>query len=131
MTRRAFVFLGESRMTRPEILRMESVDKTFGTDVVALKGMSLDVREGDFISLLGPSGCGKSTALRLIADLLKPTKGRITWAGGHSHGDLGVVFQEPTLMPWATVAQNVWLPFRLRGKAYNSVKDEVLEALRL
>jgi NitT/TauT family transport system ATP-binding protein len=93
--------------------------------------MNLTVNQGDFISLLGPSGCGKSTALRIISNLLHPTRGRVEWEGGHGVGDLGVVFQEPTLMPWATVAQNVWLPFRLRGTSYNSVRDEVLEALRL
>lgn len=93
--------------------------------------MSLEVHQGDFISLLGPSGCGKSTALRLIASLIHPTAGKIEWTGGQDAGDLGVVFQEPTLMPWATVAQNVWLPLRLRGKTYNAVKDDVLEALRL
>ena len=76
------------------------------------------VNEGDFISLLGPSGCGKSTALRLISGLMPPTAGRIVWEGGEHAGDLGMVFQEPTLMPWATVAQNVWLPFRLRGQSF-------------
>lgn len=116
---------------RPELLRMEQVDKTFAGTVAALKGMSLQVNQGDFISLLGPSGCGKSTALRLISNLLHPTSGRITWAGGQGADDLGVVFQEPTLMPWATVAQNVWLPFRLHGKSYAQVKDDVLEALKL
>ena len=116
---------------RDEVMRIEGVDKIFNGDVVALKGLNLTVNSGDFISLLGPSGCGKSTALRLIADLIHPTRGRITWAGGQKAGDLGVVFQEPTLMPWATVAQNVWLPFRLRGKSYNQVKDEIIEALRL
>ncbi|MGR3497081.1 ABC transporter ATP-binding protein [Citreimonas sp.] len=116
---------------RPELLRMDGVDKVFGGDVVALSGMSLTVNEGDFISLLGPSGCGKSTALRLIAGLAHPTRGRIPWTGGQGDNDLGVVFQEPTLMPWATVAQNVWLPFRLKGQSYSSVKDEVLEALKL
>ncbi len=110
---------------------MEQVDKTFAGTVAALKGMSLQVNQGDFISLLGPSGCGKSTALRLISNLLHPTSGRITWAGGQGADDLGVVFQEPTLMPWATVAQNVWLPFRLHGKSYAQVKDDVLEALKL
>ena len=110
---------------------MQNVDKTFGGDVVALRAMSLAVNEGDFISLLGPSGCGKSTALRLIAALSEPSGGRIVWEGGHEVGDLGVVFQEPTLMPWATVAQNVWLPFRLRGQSYNQVCDRVLESLRL
>jgi NitT/TauT family transport system ATP-binding protein len=93
--------------------------------------MNLQVNQGDFISLLGPSGCGKSTALRIISDLMYPTRGSVDWEGEHGRGDLGVVFQEPTLMPWATVAQNVWLPFRLAGKSYAEVKDDVLEVLRL
>ncbi len=116
---------------RPRVLDMSSVTKTFNGDVVALRDMNLGVNSGDFISLLGPSGCGKSTALRLIAGLSIPSSGRITWSGGQSENDLGVVFQEPTLMPWATVAQNVWLPFRLKGKSYPSVRDDILEALRL
>jgi len=116
---------------RSRVLDMARVTKTFNGDVVALRDMDLSVNDGDFISLLGPSGCGKSTALRLIAGLSTTSAGRITWAGGQSENDLGVVFQEPTLMPWATVAQNVWLPFRLKGKSYASVKDEILEALRL
>lgn len=116
---------------RPRVLEMQGVDKTFQGGVQALRKMTLAVNDGDFISLLGPSGCGKSTALRLIAGLMPPTAGRIVWEGGMSAGDLGVVFQEPTLMPWATVAQNVWLPFRLRGKSMSSVRAEVEEALEL
>lgn len=116
---------------REPLLTMSHIEKTFAGDVVALRDMNLTVNDGDFISLLGPSGCGKSTALRLISDLIHPTRGKIEWAGGQGSGDLGVVFQEPTLMPWATVAQNVWLPFRLRGMPYNTVKDEILEALKL
>ncbi len=116
---------------RARVLDMTGVTKTFNGDVVALRDMNLSVNSGDFISLLGPSGCGKSTALRLIAGLSSPSAGRITWSGGQSANDLGVVFQEPTLMPWATVAQNVWLPFRLKGQSYASVKDEILDALRL
>ncbi len=116
---------------RPPLLRMNHVDKVFNGNIVALRDMTLDVNQGDFISLLGPSGCGKSTALRVIADLLHPTRGKVEWEGAHGLGDLGVVFQEPTLMPWATVAQNVWLPYRLRGNSYSSVRDEVRESLRL
>ncbi len=116
---------------RAPLLTMEGVTKVFGGKVVALRDMTLRINEGDFISLLGPSGCGKSTALRLLSNLAHPTRGRIRWEGGAGQSDLGVVFQEPTLMPWATVAQNVFLPFRLRGKSYASVRDEVLEALRL
>ncbi|NNU81121.1 ABC transporter ATP-binding protein [Halovulum dunhuangense] len=93
--------------------------------------MSLDVREGDFISLLGPSGCGKSTALRLIAGLSHPTSGRIRWEQAQDEGALGVVFQEPTLMPWATVEDNVWLPLRLRGATKYAVRDEIMDTLRL
>ena len=116
---------------RPPLLRMRHVEKTFNGDVVALKDMHLTVNEGDFVSLLGPSGCGKSTALRLISGLIHPTRGKIEWVGGQGANDLGVVFQEPTLMPWATVAENVWLPFRLRGTAYTQVKDDILEVLKL
>jgi NitT/TauT family transport system ATP-binding protein len=117
--------------TRSELLRLEGIDKTFQGGVVALKDMSLVIRDGDFISLLGPSGCGKSTALRLMSRLTEPTRGRIVWNEEHSNEDLSVVFQEPTLMPWATVCQIVWLPFRLRGKPYMDVEDEIVEALSL
>jgi NitT/TauT family transport system ATP-binding protein len=116
---------------RSPVLRIQDVDKTFNGGIVALRRLSLTVNQGDFISLLGPSGCGKSTALRLIAGLMRPTLGRILWEGGQGKDDLGVVFQEPTLMPWTTVAYNVWLPFRLRGKSFNSVKDKIMEALTL
>ena len=116
---------------RPKVLDMAGIAKVFNGNVTALKNMSLAVNEGDFVSLLGPSGCGKSTALRLIAGLMTPTTGRILWQGGQGKGDIGVVFQEPTLMPWATVAQNVYLPFRLRGQSLSSVKDKIDEALDL
>ncbi|MSU89171.1 ATP-binding cassette domain-containing protein [Rhodobacteraceae bacterium 2CG4] len=110
---------------------MQGVTKVFGGDVVALRGMDLDVRLGDFISLLGPSGCGKSTALRLISGLTHPTAGRIRWDGPHGTDDLGVVFQEPTLMPWATVEDNVFLPLRLKGKRKAEVQAAIDAALAL
>jgi NitT/TauT family transport system ATP-binding protein len=116
---------------RPRLMQMQGIAKVFNGTVTALRGMNLTVNAGDFVSLLGPSGCGKSTALRLIAGLMQPTQGRILWEGGQSAGDLGVVFQEPTLMPWATVARNVYLPFRLRGKSFASVKGDIQEALAL
>ena len=116
---------------RKPLLTMSHVEKTFNGDVVALKDKHLTVNEGDYMSLLGPSGCGKSTALRLISGLIHPTRGKINWEGGQGANDLGVVFQEPTLMPWATVAQNVWLPFRLKGVEYNAVRDDILQALKL
>ena len=105
----------------PPVVTLRGVGKTFASGVVALDGLDLDVRSGEFVSLLGPSGCGKSTALRLIAGLSEPTQGVIEWrraqgASGERHA-LGFVFQEPTLMPWATVAANVRLPLKLKGLA--------------
>ncbi|HZD61785.1 MAG TPA: ABC transporter ATP-binding protein, partial [Xanthobacteraceae bacterium] len=86
---------------------------------VALDRLDLEVRPGEFVSLLGPSGCGKSTALRIIAGLSVPSSGRVAWGEGGAATvgprRIGFVFQEPTLMPWATVAANVRLPLKLAG----------------
>jgi len=98
------------------IARLQQVDKVYANGVVALRGLDLDVGEGEFLSLLGPSGCGKSTVLRLVAGLGEVSGGRIEWSDGNGRpGDIGFVFQEPTLMPWATVRKNVLLPLTLRG----------------
>ncbi len=103
------------------LISLRSISKTFSNGTLALQDMSLDVGRGEFVSLLGPSGCGKSTALRIIAGLGEPTSGTIEWptaeydASGRPHPEIGFVFQEPTLMPWATVFANVWLPLRLKG----------------
>jgi NitT/TauT family transport system ATP-binding protein len=106
------------------LVRMEQVDKIYPNGVQALRRFDLSIGEHEFVSLLGPSGCGKSTALRLIAGLGPASAGRIVWPElqGRSmrpRADIGFVFQEPTLMPWATVWSNVYLPLRLDriGKA--------------
>ncbi|MET0605904.1 MAG: ABC transporter ATP-binding protein [Beijerinckiaceae bacterium] len=110
------------------IVSLRGVSKLFSNGTLALKDLNLDVRAGEFVSLLGPSGCGKSTALRLIAGLAEPTGGVIDWPGSaakeHS-SDIGFVFQEPTLMPWATVADNVWLPLRLRGESRRDARPRI------
>ncbi len=95
------------------MLRLEGIGKTFANGTVALDGLDLALRPGEFVSLLGPSGCGKSTALRLIAGLSEPSAGRVRWQGARAR--LGFVFQEPTLMPWRTVLANVRLPLELDG----------------
>ncbi len=116
---------------RKPLLTMSRVGKTFGGRTVALKDLSLAVDRGDFLSLLGPSGCGKSTAVRLIAGLIRPTSGRLEWSGARGAGDLGIVFQEATLMPWLTVSQNVWLPYRLRGRSFADTLRDIEPALEL
>ena len=87
------------------LVRLSGVGKTFDTGVTAVSGLDLDVHEGEFLSILGPSGCGKTTVLRMIAGLETPTKGVIeTGARTAGEGGLSFVFQEPTLMPWASAA---------------------------
>ena len=109
------------------VVALHGVDKTFESGTVALNGFDLSVRAGEFVSLLGPSGCGKSTALRIIAGLSEASAGSVEWPGGA--GKLGFVFQEPTLMPWATVAANVRLPFALAGAGDASATAAVTQAL--
>jgi NitT/TauT family transport system ATP-binding protein len=109
------------------LVSLRGVDKTFANGVTALTGANLDVRQGEFVSLLGPSGCGKSTILRLLSGLAPPTRGAIDWRGGRPQ--LGFVFQEPTLTPWSTVFANVWLPLRLTGVSRAEAKSRVEEAL--
>jgi NitT/TauT family transport system ATP-binding protein len=102
----------------PPIVALRGVGKTFPNGVVALDGLDLSVRPGEFLTLLGPSGCGKSTALRIVAGLSEPDGGTVEWLDAQDAArtrDIGFVFQEPTLMPWATVEANVRLPLRLSG----------------
>ena len=109
------------------LVRLEGVGKTFGNGVVALTGVDLDIRRGEFLSLLGPSGCGKSTILRLLSGLTGATQGQIRWATDKH--ELGFVFQEPTLMPWANVYDNVWLPLRLAGLSRSAARPKIEEML--
>lgn len=116
------------------LLLLHDVGKTFSNGVAALREVDLTIREGDFLSLLGPSGCGKSTALRIIAGLLTPTSGVLEWRKTFGDDCVGFVFQEPTLLPWASVFDNVWLPLRLRGisrRQADSAIREMLERVHL
>jgi len=119
------------------LLRLAGISKTFNNGVTALAGIDLTIRPGEFVSLLGPSGCGKSTLLKLIADLTQPSSGTIDWpqsaydALGTPEPALGFVFQEPTLLPWRTVSDNVHLPLLLAGVSKRDAKDRVDEVLAL
>jgi NitT/TauT family transport system ATP-binding protein len=110
------------------VVSLKGVSKRFANGTLALSNLSLDVGEGGFVSLLGPSGCGKSTALRLIAGLGQPSAGAIDRPGSGGR-EIGFVFQEPTLMPWATTFRNVWLPLRLAGLSRADARDRVMDAL--
>jgi NitT/TauT family transport system ATP-binding protein len=89
--------------------------------VEAMRGVSLTVEAGAFVSLIGPSGCGKSTLLRLAADVLRPTTGRVTVLGtpaavARKARRFSVAFQDPVLLPWRSVQANVELPLEIAGR---------------
>lgn len=106
-----------------------AVAKTYPGGTRALDPVDLQVREGEFLTLLGPSGCGKSTLLRMLAGLLPPTSGSIRMAPQMQTTGIGFVFQSPTLMPWASVEANVRLPLVLDGA--QDVAEPVRRALEL
>ncbi|MGL4264682.1 MAG: ABC transporter ATP-binding protein [Afipia sp.] len=112
---------------------LRDVTKVYDNGVAALGPLDLTVRAGEFVSLLGPSGCGKSTALRIMAGLNEPTSGTVQVAGrgarDRSRHTIGFVFQEPTLMPWATVRCNVQLPLDLVHLSGTDATTRVDQAL--
>jgi NitT/TauT family transport system ATP-binding protein len=117
------------------IVALSGVGKRFASGLEALDGIDLSVARGEFLSLLGPSGCGKSTLLRIVAGLSEPTRGSCRVSLGQPgnaipSGRIGFVFQDPTLMPWSTVAANVELPFRIAGRVGAEQRDRAAAALR-
>ena len=109
------------------MIRVAGVAKVFSGGTVALDNLSFTIASGEFVTLLGPSGCGKSTALRLIANLTQPDSGNITFDGPTPA--MGFVFQEPTLMPWARVIENVRLPLDLQGVPHAEGNARAAQAL--
>lgn len=122
----------------PEI-QLKDVEMRYPTDtgdVLALHQVSLDIRKGEFVSLLGPSGCGKTTLLRLMADLIQPTSGSIHVAGKTAKEarlaqKYGIVFQSPVLYDWRKVKQNVALPLELVGVSKIERERKAIELLEL
>ena len=114
-------------------VRLRGAAKVYDNGVTALGPLDLDVASGEFVSLLGPSGCGKSTALRLIAGLSAPSSGEVSVSYRADHAQagpsIGFVFQEPTLMPWARVRDNVRLPLKLSHVPAAEADGRVGEAL--
>ena len=107
------------------IIELERAGVRFPTGTTAVDDASLRVRAGEFVTLLGPSGCGKSTVLRLVAGLARPSAGRVRVGEAAT----SFVFQEPTLMPWASVYDNVWLPLRLAGVSREAARAQVAPML--
>jgi NitT/TauT family transport system ATP-binding protein len=121
------------------VVRVSGVQKSFRTGstlTTALAGIELDIRRGEFVSLIGPSGCGKSTLLRLIGDLMEPTVGSVTVNGkparqARRDRDYGMVFQAATLFDWRTVEENIRLPLELMGTPAAERASRVSQMLQL
>lgn len=124
-------------MAATPLVELHDVTKRFGGGPLVLDRLSFTAQSGEFVSLIGPSGCGKSTLLRLIAGLTAPSSGTLSVAGrspASAAAALAVVFQEPTLLPWLTVARNVELPLKLNGvprAERATTRDRVLDLVQL
>jgi NitT/TauT family transport system ATP-binding protein len=120
------------------LIEIDRVDQVFrardGAGVVALRDVSLRVEANSFVCIVGPSGCGKSTLLRLIAGLIPCTRGTIAVSGRRVDGpreEVGFVFQKPTLLPWASVLDNVLMPLKLMGRPTEGPRGRALELLAM
>jgi NitT/TauT family transport system ATP-binding protein len=128
---------GVLKSSEAPLIALKDVSKRYPNGTLALSGIDLTIGDGEFMSLLGPSGCGKSTLMRIIAGLGSVTTGSIDWpeatgdAAGALYPDLGFVFQEPTLLPWATVLNNVYLPLKLARISRAEAKQRIDEALAM
>jgi NitT/TauT family transport system ATP-binding protein len=109
------------------LVTLTGVKKNFENGTQAIARVDLTVNAGEFVSLVGPSGCGKSTALRIVAGLLAPSAGDVAFPAGRP--ELGFVFQEPTLMPWASTLANARLPLDLKGMNRREAEDRAAKAL--
>ena len=129
---------GEARNLTPNVkVKIDNVRRVFNTrngEMVALNGVSLDIMENEFITVVGPSGCGKSTLLNIIAGLLEPSSGKAYCNGKEINGtgtERGVVFQQYALFPWLTVKKNVMFALEMRGIKGKQAEDEALKYLEM
>jgi len=123
-----------------EMLRVEGIAKTFeARGVRALDPVDFSVANGEFITVIGPSGCGKSTLLKIMAGLMPPTEGAVMLNGSPVTGpreDIGIMFQQATLLPWRTATENVILPIEIRNgskvaKEQEGRANELLDSVEL
>jgi NitT/TauT family transport system ATP-binding protein len=119
------------------VVSLKGVSKEFGRGhVQALTGIDLEIRAGEFVSLIGPSGCGKSTLLRIVGDLIHPSGGEVVVNGKSAHQarvdrDYGIVFQDAVLFDWRTVEKNIALPLETMGRDRRTRSDRVRELVDL
>jgi NitT/TauT family transport system ATP-binding protein len=120
------------------IIQISHLDKTFVTvrneRIHALNDISLSVAEREFVTIVGPSGCGKSTLLKILAGLIPSTKGSVLLAGtrvDRPRRDIGIVFQNPVLLPWRTVIDNVMLPAEVQGLPAGPARERARELLKM
>jgi NitT/TauT family transport system ATP-binding protein len=122
------------------VVSIGSVNKTFGkageNQTIALQNITLDIDEGEFVSLIGPSGCGKSTLLRIIGDLISPSTGTVLVNGKSAEKarvdrEYGIVFQAPVLFDWRTVEKNVQLPLEIMGQSASERTERANQMLEL
>lgn len=117
-------------------ISLKNIGMEYQNGVTALTNVSIDIKKGEFVSLLGPSGCGKTTLLRIIADLLKPTSGEVT-VGGETPTEArlkrkyGIVFQSPVLYDWRTVKKNVMLPMEILKVPKADREERAMQMLEL
>ena len=123
---------GEARNLSGDVrVKIDNVRKVFNTrkgEMVALNGVSLDIHDNEFISVVGPSGCGKSTLLNIIAGLTAPTDGKEVTGTGTERG---VVFQQYALFPWLTVKKNVMFALEMRGIKKQAAQEEAMKYLEM
>jgi NitT/TauT family transport system ATP-binding protein len=129
------------RPARPPtaVLSIKGLSKTYdtlaGTPVIALSDISLDIADGEFVSLIGPSGCGKSTLLRIVAGLVTKSQGEVrinpSAHASTSSADVGLMFQKPVLLPWRTVEQNVALPGIVAGQKPNDIAGRAQSLIKM
>ena len=126
-----------AREERPVKVKIENVEKIYEGRkgrMVALNGVSLDIRENEFICVVGPSGCGKSTLLNIIAGLLDATSGSVYVDGKKVEGtgtERGVVFQQYALFPWLTVIKNVMFGLKLKGMSDEEAREVAMKYIRM
>lgn len=111
-------------------VKLSSVSRYFSNSDIILDRLTFNIDAGEFISILGPSGCGKSTLLRLIADLDKADEGTIQLDYKNSNPDRGFVFQEPRLLPWLSVLENIKLPLLLKGQDHETSNKKAINAIK-